>query len=79
MILRQARLQKLREHVAMNYVCGSQLQEQGVDAVAAALSNEPVAAITVDGELRYVVMTIEERQRLHECELVAAQASNPHG
>ena len=50
----------------------NELKTQGVSALEAALKDRDHVAITVRGKGRFVVMDIDENQRLREEELLAA-------
>jgi PHD/YefM family antitoxin component YafN of YafNO toxin-antitoxin module len=56
----------------MSTVVAGEIKKRGVSALASALKEDDEATITVRGQSRYVVMTIEKYNQLRESELVQA-------
>lgn len=56
----------------MKTIAANDLKTKGVSSIQKALSEDPEAIISVRGKDRYVVMDIEEYNRLRVCELEAA-------
>jgi hypothetical protein len=56
----------------MTAISANELKTRGVAAIQSALENEPEAAISVRGKVRYVVMPVEQFHHLRECELESA-------
>lgn len=56
----------------MKTVAANELKTKGVTSIEKALENSPEAIISVRGQDRYVVMNMEEYNRLRVCELEAA-------
>ena len=56
----------------MSTVIAGEIKKRGVSALAAALEEEDEAVITVRGESRYVVMTMDKYNQLRESELTQA-------
>jgi hypothetical protein len=60
----------------MNDISAEDLKTRGIDAIESALTKQQAAAVTVNGQRRYVVMCPEEYVRLRECELQGALAES---
>lgn len=60
----------------MSPISANDLKTKGVGAIDQALQEQPEAAVTVRGEVKYVVMSKEQYQYLRECELEAALAES---
>ncbi len=60
----------------MNPISANDLKTKGVGAIDHALQEHVEAAVTVRGEVKYVVMSKEHYQYLRECELEAALAES---
>ncbi len=60
----------------MNPISANDLKTRGVGAIEQALQDQTEAAVTVRGEVKYVVMDKEHYQYLRECELEAALAES---
>jgi len=56
----------------MGSVAAAEIKKHGVSALAPALEADGEAIITVRGRERYVVMTIQKYNNLHEAELAQA-------
>ena len=56
----------------MSTVVAGEIKKRGVSALASALKEDDEVTITVRGQSRYVVMTIEKYNQLRESELVQA-------
>ncbi len=63
----------------MNPISANDLKTRGVGAIDQALQEQAEAAVTVCGEIKYVVMSEEQYQYLRECELEAALAESKAG
>ena len=60
----------------MQPISANDLKTKGVGAIDQALQEQTEAAVTVRGEVKYVVMSKEHYQYLRECELEAALAES---
>jgi PHD/YefM family antitoxin component YafN of YafNO toxin-antitoxin module len=60
----------------MSPISANDLKTRGVGAIDQALQDQTEAAVTVRGEVKYVVMSKEQYQYLRECELEAALAES---
>ena len=60
----------------MNPISANDLKTRGVGAIDQALQEQNEAAVTVRGEVKYVVMSKEQYQYFRECELEAALAES---
>ncbi|WP_243374490.1 type II toxin-antitoxin system Phd/YefM family antitoxin [Geotalea sp. SG265] len=56
----------------MKNIAANELKTKGVSSIEKALENSAEAIISVRGQDRYVVMEMEEYNRLRVCELEAA-------
>ena len=56
----------------MKIIAANELKTRGVSSIEKALEQSPEAVISVRGQDRYVVMGLEEYNRLRVCELEAA-------
>ncbi len=56
----------------MKTIAANELKTRGVTSIEAALEEDTEAIISVRGQQRYVVMDLEEYNRLRVCELEAA-------
>jgi PHD/YefM family antitoxin component YafN of YafNO toxin-antitoxin module len=56
----------------MSTVIAGEIKKRGVSAFAAALKDDDEAVITVRGQSRYVVMTMDKYNQLRESELTNA-------
>jgi hypothetical protein len=56
----------------MQAISANELKTRGVGAIAEALRQQSEVAVSVRGEVRYVVMEAAHYQRLRECELEVA-------
>lgn len=56
----------------MNTISANELKTKGVSSIEAALAENAEAVISVRGQGRYVVMNMEEYNRLRVCELETA-------
>ena len=56
----------------MNTISANELKTRGVSSIEAALADSAEAIISVRGQGRYVVMNMEEYNRLRICELETA-------
>jgi PHD/YefM family antitoxin component YafN of YafNO toxin-antitoxin module len=56
----------------MNTISANELKTRGVSSIEKALENSEEAVISVRGKDRYVIMAMEEYNRLRVCELEAA-------
>ena len=55
-----------------NSITANDLKVKGVTVLEQAISSDSEAIITVRGKSKYVVLSIDEYNRLRECELEAA-------
>lgn len=60
----------------MSLISTKDLKTRGITAIDHALQDQFEAAITVDGEVKYIVMSEERYRYLRECELEAALAES---
>ncbi len=60
----------------MTTISANDLKVKGVKAIEEALSTQPEAAVSVRGQVKFVVMSSEQYQYLRECELEAALAES---
>jgi len=60
----------------MSPISANDLKTRGVGAIDQALQDQTEVAVTVRGEVKYVVMSKEQYQYLRECELEAALAES---
>lgn len=56
----------------MKTIAANELKTRGVSSIEKALEGDAEAIISVRGQERYVVMAVEEYNRLRVCELEAA-------
>ena len=56
----------------MKTIAANELKTRGVSSIEKALESDAEATISVRGQERYVVMAMEEYNRLRVCELEAA-------
>jgi len=56
----------------MKRIAANELKTRGVSSIEKALENSPEAIISVRGQDHYVIMNIDEYNRLRVCELEAA-------
>ena len=60
----------------MGTVAAHDLKTKGIKAIEDALLNQPEVALSVRGQVKYVVMSQEHYHYLRECELEAALAES---
>lgn len=60
----------------MASITANNLKTRGVSAISDALSNASEAIVSVRGQDRYVVMSLEQYQYMREAELTAALAES---
>lgn len=60
----------------MSLISTKDLKTRGITAIDQVLQDQFEAAITVDGEVKYIVMSEERYRYLRECELEAALAES---
>ena len=60
----------------MTTISANDLKVKGVKAIEEALATQPEAAVSVRGQIKFVVMSSEQYQYLRECELEAALAES---
>ena len=60
----------------MGTVAANDLKTKGIKAIEDALLNQPEVALSVRGQVKYVVMSQEHYHYLRECELEAALAES---
>ena len=66
----------INKAIQMNSIAANTLKTQGVLAIERALADQPDAAVTVRGQVKYVVMGHAQYVWLRECELEAALAES---
>ena len=62
----------------MKTIAANELKTRGVSSIEKALEGDAEATISVRGQERYVVMAVEEYNRLRVCELEAALYETRH-
>ena len=65
-----------QEDDIMGTISANDLKTKGVKAIEEALANQPEVAVSVRGQVKFVVMSGEQYQYLRECELEAALAES---
>ena len=60
----------------MSTISANDLKTKGVKAIEEALASQPEVAVSVRGQIKYIVMSGEHYQYLRECELEAALAES---
>ena len=60
----------------MGTVAANDLKTKGIKAIEDALLNQPEVALSVRGQVKYVVMSKDHYDYLRECELEAALAES---
>ena len=60
----------------MGTVAANDLKTKGIKAIEDALLNQPEVALSVRGQVKYVVMSQEHYHYLRECELESALAES---
>lgn len=60
----------------MDAVAANDLKTKGIKAIEEALLNQPEVALSVRGQVKYVVMSQAHYHYLRECELEAALAES---
>lgn len=60
----------------MSTISANDLKTKGVKAIEEALASQPEVAVSVRGQVKYIVMSQEQYQYLRECELEAALAES---
>jgi N-glycosylase/DNA lyase len=60
----------------MGAVAANDLKTKGIKAIEDALLTQPEAAVSVRGQVKYIVMSQEHYHYLRECELEAALAES---
>ncbi len=60
----------------MSTISANDLKTKGVKAIEEALTTQPEVAVSVRGQVKYIVMSEEHYQYLRECELEAALAES---
>ena len=60
----------------MSTISANDLKTKGVKAIEEALATQPEVAVSVRGQVKYIVMSGEQYQYLRECELEAALAES---
>jgi len=67
---------KAKQELIMSTISANDLKTKGVKAIEEALATQPEVAVSVRGQIKYVVMSEEHYQYLRECELEAALAES---
>jgi len=65
-----------KQEFMMSIISANDLKTKGVKAIEEALATQPEAAVSVRGQVKYIVMSEEQYQYLRECELEAALAES---
>lgn len=65
-----------KQEFMMSTISANDLKTKGVKAIEEALATQPEAAVSVRGQVKYIVMSEEQYQYLRECELEAALAES---
>lgn len=60
----------------MTTISANDLKTKGVKAIEEALTTQPEVAVSVRGQVKYIVMSEEQYQYLRMCELEAALAES---
>ena len=65
-----------KQEFIMSTISANDLKTKGVKAIEEALATQPEVAVSVRGQVRYIVMSEEQYQYLRECEIEAALAES---
>ena len=65
-----------KQELIMSIISANDLKTKGVKAIEEALATQPEVAVSVRGQVKYIVMSGEQYQYLRECELEAALAES---
>ena len=65
-----------KQELIMSTISANYLKTKGVKAIEEALATQPEVAVSVRGQIKYIVMSEEQYQYLRECELEAALAES---
>ena len=65
-----------KQEFIMSTISANDLKTKGVKAIEEALATQPEVAVSVRGQVKYIVMSEEQYQYLRECELEAALAES---
>jgi PHD/YefM family antitoxin component YafN of YafNO toxin-antitoxin module len=65
-----------KQEFIMSTISANDLKTKGVKAIEEALATQPEVAVSVRGQIKYIVMSEEQYQYLRECELEAALAES---
>jgi PHD/YefM family antitoxin component YafN of YafNO toxin-antitoxin module len=65
-----------KQELIMSTISANDLKTKGVKAIEEALATQPEVAVSVRGQIKYIVMSEEQYQYLRECELEAALAES---
>ena len=66
----------VNQEFIMSTISANDLKTKGVKAIEEALATQPEVAVSVRGQVKYIVMSEEHYQYLRECELEAALAES---
>lgn len=69
-------ISNVNQEFIMNTISANDLKTKGVKAIEEALAKQPEVAVSVRGQVKYIVMSKEHYQYLRECELEAALAES---
>jgi PHD/YefM family antitoxin component YafN of YafNO toxin-antitoxin module len=69
-------ISNVNQEVIMSTISANDLKTKGVKAIEEALATQPEVAVSVRGQVKYIVMSEEHYQYLRECELEAALAES---
>ena len=65
-----------KQEFIMSTISANDLKTKGVKAIEEALATQPEVAVSVRGQVKYIVMSEEQYRYLRECELEAALAES---
>ncbi len=65
-----------KQEFIMSTISANDLKTKGVKAIEEALATQPEVAVSVRGQVKYIVMSEEQYQYLRECEIEAALAES---
>ena len=69
-------ISNVNQEFIMSTISANDLKTKGVKAIEEALATQPEVAVSVRGQVKYIVMSEEHYQYLRECELEAALAES---
>jgi hypothetical protein len=69
-------ISNVNQEFIISTISANDLTTKGVKAIEEALATQPEVAVSVRGQVKYIVMSEEHYQYLRECELEAALAES---